>query len=184
MLEALRKCNNIIEFAKVNTDFEWFYKEKSEIGIVRCRACFHLFLLGKPRQASMTPFEVHHFVNWNSFSSGMFYTREKSRNMLSGGNNTWCHAKCLMTDHICLISKRSVKHQEVQTIYEKLQIQQEKERSALGNIFRAVITTLKLGSAETHFETLLSMLNCCGAQTDKIGHSRINFNHILHCLEK
>ena len=24
MLEALRKCNYIIEFAKVRTDFEWF----------------------------------------------------------------------------------------------------------------------------------------------------------------
>ena len=44
MLEALRKCNNIIEFAKVTTDFEWFYNEKSEIVIVRCKACFLLFL--------------------------------------------------------------------------------------------------------------------------------------------
>ena len=178
--QALRKCNNIVEFAKVSTDFEWFYNKKSEIGIVRCKACFHLFLLGKPRLASMTPFEVYHFVNSNSFSSGMFYTKEKSRNMLSGGNNTWYHAKSLMIDHICLIGKGSVKHQETQPIYEKLQIQQKKKR----NVFCAAITTLKLGSAGTHFETLLSMLNCCGAHIGNIGHSRINFNHILHCLEK
>ena len=76
-LEALKKCNNIIEFAKVSTDFEWFYNEKSEIGIVRCEACFHLFLLGKPRLVSITLFEVYHFVNSNSFSSGMFYTKKK-----------------------------------------------------------------------------------------------------------
>ena len=161
--QALRKCNNIVEFAKVSTDFEWFYNKKSEIGIVRCKACFHLFLLRKPRLASMAPLEVYHFVNSNSFSSGMFYTNEKSRNMLSGGNNTWYHAKSLMIDHICLIGKGSVKHQEAQPIYEKVQIQQKKERSVLGNIFRAAITTLKLDSAGTHFKTLLSMLNCCGA---------------------
>ena len=65
-----------------------------------------------------------------------------------------------------------------------MQIQQKKQRSVLGKIFRAGITILKLGSAGTHFETLLSMLNCCGAQIGNIGHSRINFNHILHCLEK
>ena len=28
------------------------------------------------------------------------------------------------------------------------------------------------------------MLNCCGAETGNTGHSRINFNHILYCLEK
>ena len=183
MLEALRKCNNIIEFAKVSTNFEWFYIEKSEIGIVRCKACFHLFLFRKPRLGSMTSFEVYHFVNLNSFSLGMFYTKEKSRNM-SGRNNTWHHAKSVMIDNICLIGKRSVKHQEAQPIYGKLQIQQKKERSILGNIFRAAVTTLKVSSAGTHFEILLSMLNCCGAQIGNIGHSRINFNHILHCLEK
>ena len=144
MLEALRKRKNIIEFAKVSTYFEWFYNEKCEIGIVRCKACFHLFL--KPRLASMTPFEVYHFVNSSSFSSGMFYTKEKSRNMLSGGNNTWYHAKSLMIDYIYLIGKGSVKDQETQPLYEKLHIQQKKERSVLGNIFRATITTLKLGS--------------------------------------
>ena len=77
-----------------------------------------------------------------------------------------------------------MKHQETQPIYQKLQIQQKKERSILGNIFRGAITTLKLGSVGTHFETLLSMLNCCGTQIGNIGHSRINFNHILHFLEK
>ena len=65
-----------------------------------------------------------------------------------------------------------------------MQIQQKKERSVLGNIFRAAITALKLGSAGTHFETLLSMLSYCGAHIGNIGHSRINFSHILHCLEK
>ena len=132
----------------------------------------------------MTSFEVYHFVNLNSFSSGMFYTKEKSRNMLSGRNNTWYHAKSVVIDNICLIGKRSVKHQEAQPIYGKLQIQQKKEKSILGNIFRAAITTLKTSSAGTHFEILLSMLNCCGTQIGNIGHSHINFNHILHCLEK
>ena len=161
-----------------------FIPKKGEIGIVRCEACFHLFLLGKPRLERMTPFEVYHFVNSNSFSSGMFYIKEKSRNMLSGGNNTWYHAKSLMIDYIRLIGKGSVKDQETQPIYEKLQIQQKKERSVLGNIFCAAVTTLKLGSAGTHFKTLLSMLNCCGTQIGNIGHSHVNFNLILHCLEK
>ena len=93
-------------------------------------------------------------------------------------------AKSLMIDHICLIGKGSMKHQEAQPIYKKLQIQQKKERSVLGNIFRAAITTLKLGSAGAHFETLLPMLNCCDPQIGNIGNSRINFNHILRCLEK
>ena len=114
----------------------------------------------------------------------MFYTKEKSRNMLLSGNNTWYHAKSLMIDHICLIGKGSVKHQDAQPIYEKLEIQQKKERSDIGNIFHAAITTLKLGLVGTHFETLLSMLNCCGAQIGNTGHSCINFNHILHFLEK
>ena len=114
----------------------------------------------------------------------MFYTKEKSRNVLSGGNNTWYHGKSLIIDHICLIGKGSVKHQEAQPIYEMLQTQQKKERSVLGNIFRVAITTLKLGSAGAHLEILLSMLNCCGDQIGNIGHSYINFNHILHFLEK
>jgi len=134
-VRGIKKCNKIIEFVKASADFEWFYREEDEVGIVRCKSCFHLFLQGKPRLASMTPFEIYHFVNSDTFSSGIFYTKDKTRSVLTGGNSAWYHVKSAMIEHICLIGKGSLKHQEAQSIYEKLQAERKKKEPSLEMYF-------------------------------------------------
>ena len=55
----------------------------------------------------------------------------------------------------------------------------KKKTSATSNIFRAVITDLKLRAADRHFETLISFLACCCVDVGAISHSHKNFNDTL-----
>ena len=77
LLENLRKSGNITEFMKCCDEFEWFYREDTELGVVRCKACYHLLTQKKPRLASMGPFELRHFVNENNYSSGIFLSKDQ-----------------------------------------------------------------------------------------------------------
>ena len=78
----------------------------------------------------------------------------------------------------------STVHQKAMKVYQQEMKILKKKTSATSNIFRAVITDLKLGAAATHFETLISFLACYCVDVGAIGHSRNNFNDILYCLEK
>ena len=78
----------------------------------------------------------------------------------------------------------STVHQKAMKAYQQEMKILKKTTSATSNIFRAVITDLKLGAAARHFETLISFLACCCVDVGAIGQSRNNFNDILYCLEK
>ena len=74
-------------------------------------------------------------------------------------------------------------HQKAMKTYQQEMKILKKKTSATSNIFRAVITDLKLGAAARHFETLISFLACCRVGVGAIDHSRKNFNDTLYCLE-
>lgn len=135
LLEALRKCENLVDFLKVSKSFEWFCDEKTEEGILRCKACFHMYLKNNPRSSSLNPTQVRMVTKGNKFSTGMSYDKLKTRQLLQGGNDTWRHLKNLMINHLCLIGEGSNFHKEAESYFEKMKIQDEKDRSVIGNVF-------------------------------------------------
>ena len=187
MLEGIRKCDNINQLIDVCELFEWFYDERNEIAILRCKPCFNLHLIAKPTLSSVTPFRAQSLLNTNlqngSYASGFLYKKEKSQLMITGKNIFWSRQKRAIIEHLSLLGDGSIKHKKAMDVFNKNKAEKAKQIKVISNVFRGAITTLKLGSAATHFETIMSLLACCGAQIGNIGHSRKNFNDILYCLE-
>ena len=119
LLEALRKCGNLIDFLKVSKDFEWFCDEKTEEGILRCKSCFHMYLKNNPKSSSLNARQIRMVVKGNKFSTGMAYDKSKTRNLIQGGNDTWVHLKSLMINHLCLIGDGSNYHRDAASYFEK-----------------------------------------------------------------
>ena len=184
---AMREATNVRQLANVSEFLEFFYDEETETSILRCLPCFKLHLAARPTISSLSPFEAHRIINTTSngtLGSGIIFKKETTRQLIEGHNQVWYREKKSCIDHLCLMGEGSTVHQKAMKAYQQEMKILKKKTSASSNIFRAVITDLKLGAAARHFETLISFLACCCVDVGAIGHSRNNFNDILYCLEK
>ena len=186
-LSAAQKAENIIQMMETSKLLEWFYDEATECGVLRCLPCFKLQIAAKPNLQHLTPFKAQQLLNKSgngTLSTGILMKKEKSRQMITGHNQTWYRQKNLCLEHLCLIGNGSITHQSAMKEFNKERVIEEKRTTASSNIFRAAIVDLKLGAAGKHFKTLISFLACCSVDVGKIGHGRNNFSDILYCLEK
>ena len=183
----MQKANYIIELNNVTQLLEWFYDETTECAILRCFPCFQLQLAARPTFRPLTPFRAQQLLNptgSGTLSTGIFISKETSRLLISGHNQTWYRQKNHCLDHLCLIGRGAAKHAKAMEEHGKRKELQKKTSTACRNLFRAAITDIKLGAAGKHFETLISLLASCSVDVGNIGHGHKNFNHIMYCLEK
>ena len=184
---ALQKAENVLQLAKVTQLIEFFYDEPSQTAILRCSPCYKLHLASKPTLGRLTPFQASRIINSSgsgTLTSGILLKQETTRQLIEGHNATWYRQKNVLINHLCRIGEGSKMHRKAMEEYNKEIKLMEKKTTAAKNIFRAAIINLKLGSAASSHEKLISFLGCCGVNVGKIRHGRNLFNDILYCLEK
>ena len=185
-VKVMKEAKNVWELAGATELIEFFYDEEQQESILRCSPCYKLYLKSRPTLGSVTPFKAQKIINSTgngTLGTGLLLNNNTTRLLIEGGNTTWYRQKSVCIKHLCLLSD-SKTHNKAMKFYNSEVALQEKSTKATHNIFRAAITDLKLGAAAKNFESLLSLLTCCGVDIGQIGHNRNLFNDILYCLEK
>ena len=166
---------------------EWFYDESSECGVLRCKLCFKLHEISKPRIFRPTPLPAQRILNLPSsgtLATGIFFNKDQTRELIAGKSQYWYKQKNSCIDHLCLIGHGSKTHKQAMNEYKKEYKKESRQKQITKNIFRVAVTDVKLGAASKHFGTLLSLLACCDADIGNIGHSRKNMDSMIYCIEK
>ena len=115
-----------------------------------------------------------------TLATGIMLNKDITNKMIEGHNDIWYHEKSRLLEHIRLIGEGSSTHKKALEAYRNDQKIQGEIRVIAENIFRAVMTDLKLGAAGLHIETILSLLSECGVDIGQIGHSRKHLPDIMY----
>ena len=145
---AMREATNVRQLANVSEFLEIFYDEETESSILRCLPCFQLHLAARPTISSLSPFEAHRIISTTSngtLGSGIIFKKETTRQLIEGHNQVCYREKKSCIDHLRLMGQGSTVHQKALKAYQQEMKILKKKTSAISNIFRAVITDLKLG---------------------------------------
>ena len=188
VLNGMRQSENILEMTDACNHLEWYYNETTEEAVLRCKACFFVQKTAKPSLKKLSPYEAQKLLNketiTGSFSTGLFYTADKSKQLIEGHNTYWSRQKFSIIEHMSMIGKGAAVHKKAMEELKKHETNLKTEQDAIKNVFRAAVGVLKLKAAATNLESMLSLLATCGVKIGNIGHGRKNFNDIIYCLEK
>ena len=114
-LERVKKVENINEIMEATDLIEWFYDESSKCGALRSKLCFELPEISKPHIFTLTPLRAQRILNSSSsgtLATGIFFTKDQTRELITGKNQYWYKQKNSCIDHLCLIGHGSKTHKQ------------------------------------------------------------------------
>ena len=121
-LERVKKVENINETVEAIDMIEWFYDESFECGVLRYKLRFKLHEISKPHIFTLTPLPAQRILNSSSsgtLATGIFFTKDQTRELITGKNQYWYKQKNSCIDHLCLIGHGSKTHKQAMNEYKK-----------------------------------------------------------------
>ena len=112
-LEKVKKVENINEIMEATDLIERFYDESPECGVLRCKPCFKLHEISKPHIPTLTPLPAQCTLNPSTpgtLATGTFFTKDQTRELITGENQYWHKQKNSCIDNLCLIGHCSKSH--------------------------------------------------------------------------
>ena len=112
-LQRVKKVENINEIMEATDLIEWFYDESSKCGVLRCKPCFKLHEISKTHISTLTPSREQRILNSSSsgtLATGIFFTKDQTRELITGKNQYWYKQKNSCIDHLCLVGHGSKTH--------------------------------------------------------------------------
>ena len=104
-LEGVKKVENINEIMEATNLIEWFYDESPECRVLRCKPSFKLHEISKNPISTLKTLQAQHILNWSSsgtLATSIFFTKDQTRELITGRNHYWYKQKNSCIDHLCL----------------------------------------------------------------------------------
>ena len=104
-LDRIKKVKNINEIMEATALIEWFYDDSPKCRVLSCKPCFKLHEISKPHISMLAPLRAQRILNSSlsrTLGTGIFFTKDQTRELMTGKNQYWYKQKNSCIDHLCL----------------------------------------------------------------------------------